>query len=378
MSNVCRMVAAIAMVAVGGSVQLASGADGDACAIKELKRSAVQGVKVYAPDRQRYLVNKEDENRIAQVYVGQDNSPALTCITCDQRLLGPRPQRFKMQANWHPSGRWIFLAAERDEYSPPPLLGLSREYVEGQLQSGLWTNMYAVTPDGTRWRQLTDFRSGVQGFADGFTGPAFTSDGRTAVWSQIADGNILNYYPFGRWELIVADVYQFLDMPVFVNLRNITPEGMHWNEPGNFAPDSETMLLSGSTEKDQQGMDQYLFNIRTGALTNLTNSPKVWDEHGVFSPDGKKIIWMSAYPYRDDDNASKVLSIKTEFMLMNRDGSDVRQLTHFKQPGYPEYTSGIAANPVWNPDGRSANLLALVFPKYEYWDLSFVGACGAQ
>jgi Tol biopolymer transport system component len=111
-------------------------------------------------------------------------------------------------------------------------------------------------------------------------------------------------------------------------------------------------------------------------LTNLTRSPTVWDEHGRFSPDGEKIIFMSAYPYRADPKASKVLSIKTEFMLMNKDGSGLTQLTHFREKGFPEYPSGIAANPEWSYDGRSANLAALNFPKYEHWDVVFQGPCG--
>jgi hypothetical protein len=65
-------------------------------------------------------------------------------------------------------------------------------------------------------------------------------------------------------------------------------------------------------------------------------------------------------------------------MLMNRDGSGLIQLTHFREPGYPEYSrrGGIAANAVWSPDGRSANLLRYFFPNLEYWDVVFEGPCG--
>src|SRR5580765_4921296 len=170
--------------------------------------------------------------------------------------------------------------------------------------------MYAVSPDGKTWYRLTDFKSGVKGTSDGFTGPAFTSDGKKAVWSQAADGNIFAYSPFGRWELILADFEESNGIPRFTNLRNITPQGMNWNEPGNFHPDNESLLLTGSDQKDAQGMDQYVLNIRTRRLVNLTNSPAVWDEHGVFSPDGDKVGFMSAYPYRSDPKASTVLSIK--------------------------------------------------------------------
>ncbi|MCI0557091.1 MAG: hypothetical protein MN733_01240 [Nitrososphaera sp.] len=346
------------------------------CTIKELKKSEIQGLKVYSPNGKKYLINKEDDKGIAQIYISKNNSSELTCITCTQRPGGPKPDRFKMQPHWHPSGRWILLAVERDQYSPPPLLGRSRNYVEGQLQNGIWTNMYAVSPDGERWHRLTDFKSGVAGTPDGFSGPAFTPDGKRAVWSQIVDGNIFAYWPFGRWELTLADFEEKNGIPSFTNLKNITPKGMSWNEPGGFHPDNESLLITGSIEKDAQGMDQYILNIRTGNLANLTNSPIVWDEHGRFSPDGEKLIFMSAYPYRDNPSASKVLGIKTEFMLMNKDGTGLTQLTHFRESGYPEYPSGIAANPEWSPDGRSVSLRTLIFPNYEDWSITFQGSCG--
>jgi hypothetical protein len=252
-------------------------------------------------------------------------------------------------------------------------------YIKGQLQNGLWTDMYALSADGQRWHQLTHF-TGAWGTPDGFTGVAFTPDGKKAVWSQILDGNILFYYPFGRWELTMSDFEVINGVPRLANIENITPPGMDWNEPGNFAPDGESLVFAGSTEEDAQGMDEYILNIRTRKLVNLTNSPTVWDEHGVFSANGEKILFMSAHPYRDNPAASKIMSIQTEFMMMNKDGSGLTQLTHFFQPGYPEYSpsSGIAANVSWHPTGRSATLRRLIFPNYEDWHIEFASDCGAR
>jgi Tol biopolymer transport system component len=350
----------------------------NACDVAELKKSETQGTQIPSPDGSRFLLNKEDEKGTAQIYVGTTGNSNLTCVTCTEKPGGPKRERFKMQPRWHPSGRWIFLAVERDKYSPPPVLGWNRDYVEGQLQNGVWTNMWAMSTDGSRWYRLTDFKSNVKGTADGYTGPAFSNDGKHVVWSQIADGNIFRYTPFGRWELMRADFEERNGVPRLVNQKDITPAGMHWNEPGNFAPDNVSVLITGSAEKDAQGMDQFILNIDTGRLDNLTRTPTVWDEHGLLSPDGEKIIFMSAYPYREDPKASKVLSIKTEFMLLNRDGSGLTQLTHFREPGYPEYSSkgGIAATPGWGYDGRSAHLSRLFFPNYEYWDVIFRGPCG--
>jgi hypothetical protein len=66
--------------------------------------------------------------------------------------------------------------------------------------------------------------------------------------------------------------------------------------------------------------------------------------------------------------------------LMNNDGSGLTQLTHFRTPGYPEYSKkgGIAASSAWSLDGRSLNLARLFFPDYEYWTVVFKGPCGGS
>jgi Tol biopolymer transport system component len=127
-----------------------------------------------------------------------------------------------------------------------------------------------------------------------------------------------------------------------------------------------------------QGQDQYILDIVSGKITNLTRSPVLWDEHGVFSPDGEKIFFMSSYPYRSNPWNSNVLFLKTEFMMMDKDGSNLRQISHFNQPGYPEfsYQGSVASNGTWNPDGKSISALNLFFPNVKGWDITFAGSCG--
>jgi len=198
------------------------------------------------------------------------------------------------------------------------------------------------------------------------------------VWSEIVDGNVLKY-TFGKWNLILANWEERNGIPRLTNKRNITPPGMNWNEPANFQPDNERILITGSPEKNARGMDQYLLNIRTGQLENLTNTPTVWDEHGVSSPDGHKIIFMSAYPYRNDPKSSTITGFKTEFMMIDENGGNLVQLTHFREPGYPEYSpKADAAVPGWSRDGRSVTLSRIIFPSYDYWELTFEGPCGNQ
>jgi Tol biopolymer transport system component len=349
-----------------------------ACEVAEVRR-APDGLVVWSPDGERFLVNRKDSRGVYQMYLGSRRSSQVSCITCVQRPNGPAPNKNKLQPHWHPSGRWIILAGERESYTKPIIS--TPELIEGLMQTGLFVNIYATTPDGTRWHRLSDFEGSQRG--GGYTGPALTADGTRAAWAQIVDGNVFQNL-FGLWELVIADWHQDrAGTPSFTNIRNITPPGARWVEPGGFSPDGKSLLMTADIGlKDAQGMDQFIVDLTTGQISNLTNSPSVWDEHGVFSPDGRKVFFMSSYPYRSDPFVHNFLQLKSEFMLVNRDGSQLQQLTHFNVQGYPESnTKGritAAANGEWHPDGRSISVINLYFPTFETWEIRFKGACGAR
>jgi Tol biopolymer transport system component len=333
------------------------------------------GLMVWSPTGDRYLLNKRDAAGTYQIYVGATGSDNPNCITCSERPNAPGVKRHKLMGRWHPSGKWIVLAAERDEYTKP--LIHTKSMIEGWILSGIFTNIYATRPDGSEWHRLSDFGSGKH--ADGFTGVPFTSDGKRAVWAQIVDGNIFKNL-FGRWELIIADFVEDRNgVPSFTNLKNITPAGANWVEPGSFAPDNRSLVITADIGmKDPQGQDQYILDTVTGSIRNLTNTPGVWDEHGVFSPDGEKIFFMSSYPFRNQRFRHSVLFLRTEFMLINKDGTGLQQVTHYNSPGYPEYEKrgGLAANGDWHPDGRSISAQTLFLPNTEPWTITFKGPCG--
>ena len=353
--------------------QVAASADA-ACEVQEFTRS--DGLRLWSPNGNQYLINKKDGGGIYQIYVGNKGSGQLTCITCTERPNGPGIKRHKLQPRWHPSGKWIIVAGEREKYKMPPIR--TKSMIEGWILSGLFTNMYATRPDGSEWYRLTDFGGKQRG--DGYTGPAITPNGKQAVWAQIVSGNVFKYL-FGQWELIIADFHEEGGVPSWTNLRNITPAGANWVEPGTFAPDGKSLVLTADAGlKDPQGQDQFVLDISTGRIRNLTNTPDVWDEHGVFSPDGEKIFFMSSYPFRGDRFGHNLMKLKAEFMMMNKDGSGLQQVSHYFTPGYPEYDKrgGIAANGEWEPDGRSISALQLIFPNVEFWTITFKGPCGGR
>lgn len=337
--------------------------------------AAPGGIVGWSPDGKQYLANNQDAAGIYQIYVGTAGKAAV-CISCTQQANGPAPSLHKMQPRWHPSGQWIVLAVEMANFQPPALASPSE--ILGWLESGLWVNIFAVRPDGSAWYQLSNF--GQSQPANGFTGVAFTPDGSQGVWAQILNGNYPGYL-FGKWQLILAN-FQVTSkgVPGFTNLRDITPATANWIEPGNFAPDGKSLLLTSDIGmSDPQGMDQFILNIATGDVRNLTNSPAIWDEHGLFSPDGNNIVFMSSYPFQSNPLAYSVLFLETEFMIMDSDGSHLQQLTHFNTPGYPESNMPpqrtVAAVAAFNPGGTSLSALNLIFPNYQAWSINLEGSC---
>jgi hypothetical protein len=160
-----------------------------------------------------------------------------------------------------------------------------------------------------------------------------------------------------RWRQVAA-AYELSKCNIF----DVTPSGAHWVEPGNISPDGRFFTFNSDIGiADAEGQDQFVLNLNTGEVTNLTNSPQLWDEHGVFSPDGKKIVWMSSLPYPGNWHVS---NLKTEFFLTNSDGSDIRQPTNFG--------NAIAASLIGPMMARSS----MRFWCQIGYIIQFAGACG--
>lgn len=82
----------------------------------------------------------------------------------------------------------------------------------------------------------------------------------------------------------------------------------------------------------EKSMDIFLADIRDGRIIKRLTTTDGYDAECAFSPDGKKICFMSA---RDEPAG--------EIYVMNADGSDPRRLTHAK---------GYDGGPFFSPDGK--------------------------
>ena len=87
-------------------------------------------------------------------------------------------------------------------------------------------------------------------------------------------------------------------------------------------------------------MNIFRADIAGGTAVALTDSG--YNEHGIVSPDGSKIVWMSSADVRGG----------TELWLMDADGTDKERLTCLTVAGHPHFVArnAIAADSSWSPD----------------------------
>ncbi len=199
--------------------------------------------KTYSPDSSKYFVNVQDTNDVYQIYVANAGDSNLVCISdfystgncCS--FFRHWKKRNKVMPVWHPSGDFITCAVEWEFY--PELFFIPYNLLLGWIHSGIWVDLWAVKPDGSQWYNLFNCEGGM-------VGPAFTADGTKCAFAEAQDSSNIFVDVFGVWKIWYSDFTVAGGIPSLTNITDITPAGSRWNEPGNFSPVNDSLLLISS------------------------------------------------------------------------------------------------------------------------------------
>lgn len=276
------------------------------------------------------------ENGFYDVYIMNPDGTNEYCLTCDTEL----PDHHIGNPAWHPSGEWIVFQVVDTALIP---VDMDAEEVNAYTNPGAgWLNNVWVTDRKRHFYQLTNVDT-----EGGVLHPHFSHDGLKLLWAE----RVGNGTPGrgGEWILKIAD-FTTRDQPALENIQSFRlGEQQRFCETHGFSPDDTRVLFSGNLQRNQPfwGMDVYELNLTTHELIQLTDTFDDWDEHAHYSPDGRKIVWMSSTGYDMDQ-------LRNDFWIMDRDGSNKKQLTFFNTPGHPHYvgTPIVAADSSWGPDGK--------------------------
>jgi WD40 repeat protein len=281
-------------------------------------------------------------NRIAYAVKGPDTYYDIhlcdpdgshdSCLNCNTPGL---PQKHVACPEWHPSGKWIVCVAEKEKHP-----GQSYEAYPG---FGGYSDIWVITSDGKKAYRLTDLPEDKD---HGIITAFFSPDGKHLTWTERTKRPdfVSLKRTFGFWVIKMADFIETPDGPVLKNIHSLQPGEDAFYESYGFSPDGKRIIFCSSMHKPS-AWDEQLYTMDTFGfdVKKLTNSD--YNEHGFYSPDGKKIVWMTNH---------QCTKSGTDWWMMNVDGSDEKRLTFFNEPDSAQCNG----KPLWaglgkfSPDGK--------------------------
>jgi Tol biopolymer transport system component len=323
--------------------------------VLSLPKENLVGIRIINRDGGHLAWSKKN-NQIAFDRLGRDgyfdlwimnpNGSGQRSLTVNHPQL---PNKHIGQPAWHPSGKLVVIQAQKAHVP---------KYADTKCTpgAGALNDLWIITPDGKQVWKIHAVRDEVSKNAAGVLHPHFSHDGTKLFWAErVRD----NGRPFGEWVLRIAEfTFKQATGPRLSNIQDYNPgSGSSFFESHNFSPDDQYVLFTGNQDGP---LEIYEMNVDSGAVKRLTHhSAYTWDEHAHYSPDGKKIIWMSSKGLRF---SVKPFDLETEFWIMNRDGSRKQQLTWFHTPRHPHFLNKpfvVAADFDWSPDGSQIAGLVL-------------------
>jgi hypothetical protein len=242
---------------------------------------------------------------------------------------------------WHPSGNYLVLQAA--DMTPPPWAADKATLYKRVTNPGAGYNndLWLISTDGAHAAWLSQLQPG-----QGVLHAHFSHAGDQLLWSELESTNPQ------KWTMKLGKFRVGSDGPHLTDVQTLDPLGNAFYETHDFSPDDKKILFAtAKTPGDYKHMSIVEMDLASGATKDLTGS-EAWNEHAHYAPDGSKIIWASSRDIAQDD-ALKVA--RTDYWIMNADGSDKKRLTFFNEPGAPESraTFNIASDLSWAPDGKS-------------------------
>ncbi|NAT11258.1 hypothetical protein C4E22_06950 [ANME-1 cluster archaeon AG-394-G06] len=274
------------------------------------------------------------------VYMMNMDGTKRKCLTCDKVQV---PQKHNGQPAWHPSGDFIVFQSVDPELKGLPKILSEREKVLTGPGAGVNNNLWLTDKDGERFWQLTEVED-----KKGVLHPHFSHDGKKLIWAEIVDQKV---EPSGDWVIKIADVFIGENSAKLKNIIVLKPGNMRFFETHGFSADDSKILFSATPDGYYSNLDIYSYDLFTKELKQHTGPDSEWDEHAQYSPDGKKIVWMSSKGISQKIQQYKV---KTDYWIMDSNGENKKRITFFNDRQAKNYIEGgvAAADNAWTSDGK--------------------------
>lgn len=285
----------------------------------------------WCQQNQLLAVDKIDARGFDRIWTMNKDGMELKCLTCTNETL---PKEHQGNPSWHPSGKFIVFQATDPKIASKVMSKSFLYKIYTGPGAGVNNNIWIMTSDGQRAWQITKL-----GKSGGVLHPHFSADGSKLVWAE----RINNEQGIGRWVMKLGSFEELNDEPIVRNIETLTPGDLLFYETHGFSPDGSRIIFTGMPSHGLcADFDIYTYDLKTKTLACLTN-PKLrqWDEHAHFTPDGKRIVWMSSMGNPQSPKRLNQITVKTDFWIMNADGSNKKQISFFNSPKVRAFENAI-------------------------------------
>jgi Tol biopolymer transport system component len=301
----------------------------------------------WLPQTDTIAFDSQNSSGFTDAYTMKSDGSQNVCVTCSISNLSEH----KGNPLWHPSGKFLLFQATDTSLSR---VARSREqYIRATSPGSGWhNNLWAITPDGKHYWQLTHV-----GENQGLIHAHFDGSGKNITWAQLERQGRRDI----RWSIAVGRFAVREGNPEITDVRRYQPDHLSFYETNDFSNDGTKILFMGKLPGARPGSIAsgiYAFDINTGQSAVLVDpSEGTWNEHGHYTPDGRYVVWMSSRGDRDqqdysgDSYTESFGTLKTDYWVMNSDGSDKQRLTFFNDSKSSMHIPGhvIASDLSFNP-----------------------------
>ncbi len=286
-------------------------------------------------------------------------------------------------AVWHPNGKQIwYLSAS-----------------SGTMQ--LWT----MKVDGSNKHQLSDAPADITNFIISPLGKKvlFTQDVKidkstVDIYPDLpkADGRIIDDLMYRHWDTWEDGFYSHIFVASFDGLNLLAPIDIMPGEPFDtplkpfggieeisWSPDGKSIAytckkLKGKAYSLSTNSDIYLYNLATKETKNLTEGMPGYDRSPFFSPDGKKMFWLSMERagFEADKDRLFMLNLETnekQYLTENFDYSP-SGFSWTDDGAYLYFVAGVQATfQIFKMNMASGQIQAITQGEHDYHSVAVAG-----
>lgn len=273
----------------------------------------------------------DDVTKHTEVFIMQPDGSGVFNVTGPNTDVHNDPKAgFIGQPEWHPDGEHIIFQVENSHSQ-----GMRFNHVSWGINNDLWI----IKKDGTGAEKIWETP-----LNNAALHPHFNADGTKLIFSQrIATGVVLypgmtpgGENPWAGWQIHIAD-FDMAQNGTAKLSNNIVLFGEGFAKDRGFYEthgfkDDNTIVYSHTDGGAAYVDDIFTAGTDGNNVINLIQSPTTWEEHGIYSPSGNSIAFLSSRINPDwtapADNAS---TLRLELYLETE--SEITCVTSFNEDG---------------------------------------------